>query len=128
MTYNDEQVTMIRDDDILLYYKDSQLITLENATPCRDYVLVKLEKSQLTTSSGIVVAETALKDYEKCEGIVAKVGEGRMSSAGKFTPSPVQVGDRVKFKDYAGNEVKIEGVEYALVRMVDILCSVVDKE
>jgi len=128
MTYNDEQVTMIRDDDVLLYYKDSQMITLANATPCRDYVLVKVEKSQLTTSSGIVVAEAAMKDYEKCEGVVAKVGEGRMCSTGEFTPSPVQVGDRVKYKDYAGNEVKIEGEDYALVRMVDILCTVVDEE
>lgn len=126
MTYNDEQVTMIRDDDILLYYKDSQIITLQNATPCRDYVLVKIEKSKLTTSSGIVVAEMALRDYENCEGIVVKVGEGRMCSTGQFTPSPVQVGERVKFKDYAGNEVKIEGEDYALVKMVDILCTIED--
>lgn len=127
MTYNDEQVTMIRDDDILLYYKDSQSITLQNAIPCRDYVLVKIEKSKLTTSSGIVVAEMALKDYENCEGMVAKVGEGRMCSTGEFTASPVNVGERVKFKDYAGNEVKIEGEVYALVRMVDILCTIVDQ-
>lgn len=127
MTYNEEQVTMIRDDDILLYYQKSPCITLQSAIPCRDYVLVKLEKSKLTTSSGIVVAEMAVKDYENCEGIVAKVGEGRMCSTGEFTASPVKVGERVKFKDYAGNEVKIEGQEYALVKMVDILCTLVDQ-
>lgn len=126
MTYKDEQVTMIRDDDILLYYQNSPFITVSNAIPCRDYVLVKLEKSNLTTSSGIVVAEMAVKDYETCEGIVAKVGEGRMCSTGEFTASPVTVGERVKFKDYAGNEVKIEGQEYVVVKMVDILCTLVD--
>jgi co-chaperonin GroES (HSP10) len=47
-----------------------------------------------------------------------------MTSTGQFSESPVKVGDRVKFKDYAGNGVKIEGVEHSLVRMVDILCAV----
>jgi co-chaperonin GroES (HSP10) len=63
-----------------------------------------------------------MADYEPCEGTVMKVGEGRMTSNGEFSSSPVKVGDRVKFRDYAGNGVKIEGVEHSLVRMVDILC------
>jgi len=125
MKYNDEQVTMIRDDDILLYYRGT-VMSKENVIPCRDYVLIKVQKSQMETKSGIVVAETAMKDLEKCEGTVFKVGEGRMCSTGEFTPSPVAVGDFVKFKDYAGNDVKIEGEDYALVKMVDILCSLRD--
>ena len=35
----------------------------------------------------------------------------------------MSVGDSVKFKDYAGNEVRIEGLDHMLVRMVDILCA-----
>lgn len=62
-----------------------------------------------------------MADYEPCEGKVVKVGEGRMTSKGEFSASPVNVGDRVKFKDYAGNGVKVEGVDHSLVRMVDIL-------
>ena len=120
MNYNEEPVTMIRDDDILLYYKGVRM-TLANVIPCRDYVLVALEKQKTETSSGIVVAETVMRDYQPCEGKVAKVGEGRMTSTGEFSQPPVKEGDRVKFKDYAGNEVKIEGKEYSLVRMVDIL-------
>ena len=122
MTYNDEKVTMIRDDDILLYYKGVRM-TLENVVPCRDYVLVELTKGKAETASGIVVAESVVKDYEPCEGKVIKIGEGRMTSTGEFSDSPVKVGDRVKFRDYAGNGVKIEGVEHSLVRMVDILCA-----
>jgi len=80
----------------------------------------------METNAGIVVAETAMKDLEKCEGTMFKVGEGRMCSTGEFTPSPVAVGDFVKFKDYAGNDVKIEGEDYALVKMVDILRSLRD--
>lgn len=121
MNYNDEAVTMIRDDDILLHYKGVRM-TMENVKPCRDYVLVQLVKQKTETSSGIVVAESVMKDYLPCEGKVVKVGEGRMTSTGEFSESPVKEGDRVKFRDYAGNGVKIEGVEHSLVRMVDILC------
>jgi chaperonin GroES len=125
MQYNDEQVTMIRDDDILLYYIGA-MMTKENVIPCRDYVLIKVQKSQMETKSGIVVAETTMKDLEKCEGTVFKVGEGRMSSEGELTAAPLEVGDFVKFKDYAGNDVRIEGEDYALVKMVDILCALKD--
>ena len=121
MNYNDECVTMIRDDDILLYYRGVRM-TRDNVVPCRDYVLVELIRSKAETASGIVVAGSVMADYEPCEGTVMKVGEGRMTSNGEFSSSPVRVGDRVKFRDYAGNGVKIEGVEHSLVRMVDILC------
>lgn len=121
MNYNDESVTMIRDNDVLLHYRGTRM-TLENVNPCRDYVLVELTEQKTETSSGIVVAESVMKDYEPCEGKVVKVGEGRMTSKGEFSESPVKVGDQVKFKDYAGNPVKIEGVEHSLVRMVEILC------
>lgn len=123
MKYNDEAVTMIRDDDIMLYYKGVRM-TMENVIPCRDYVLVQLKKSETETSSGIVVAESVMKEYQPCEGTVVKVGEGRMTSKGEFSDSPVKVGDSVKFKDYAGSEVRIEGVDHMLVRMVDILCAI----
>lgn len=121
MNYNEEAVTMIRDDDILLHYKGVRM-TMKNVNPCRDYVLVELTEQKAETSSGIVVADSVMKDYQPCEGKVVKVGEGRMTSTGEFSESPVKVGDLVKFKDYAGNGVKIEGTEHSLVRMVDILC------
>lgn len=126
MVYNDEQVSMIRDDDVMMYYKGAQM-TKENVTPCRDYVLVKIEAEKSETASGIVVAQSVTKDNVPCEGIVFKVGEGRMSSTGDFTPSPCGVGDKVKFRDYAGNEVKIQGERFSLTRMVDILCVIEDE-
>ena len=54
MNYNEEAVTMIRDDDILLHYKGVRM-TMENVNPCRDYVLVELTKQKAETASGIVV-------------------------------------------------------------------------
>jgi chaperonin GroES len=121
IVYNDEQMQMIRDDDVMLFYRGVQM-TKDNVMPCRDYVLIQLDEEKLETSSGIVVAASVTRDNLPCSGIVFKVGEGRLSSNGILTESPVKVGERAKFKDYAGNEVKIEGTNYALVRMVDILC------
>ena len=79
ITYNDEQLTIIRDDDIMLYYNGLKM-TEENVTPCRDYVLVKLAEQKLQTASGIVVAAAVTKEDVTCEGEVVKVGEGRLCS------------------------------------------------
>lgn len=122
MNYDDEQMQMIRDDDVMLFYSGVKM-TKENVMPCRDYVLVKLDAQKLETESGIVVAAAVTKNDINCVGVVFKVGEGRMCSTGELTPSPVKVGERVKFKDYAGNEIKIDGEDFSIVRMVDILCS-----
>jgi co-chaperonin GroES (HSP10) len=51
-----------------------------------------------------------------------------MSAKGELTKSPVKVGDRIKFKDYAGNDVLIEGKKYSVVKMVDILASYVGEK
>jgi len=119
LNYDDEKMQMIRDDDVLLFYSGTK-VTVENATPCRDYVLIKLEEEDLKTESGIVISNVSKEDI-RCVGEVVKVGEGRMSSTGELTASPVSIGDKAKFKDYAGNEVTIDGQDFALVRMADIL-------
>lgn len=122
IVYNDEQCQMIRDEDVMLYYQGVSM-TLDNVVPCRDYILVEMEEEELETSSGIAIAAQVTKEDLPCQGIVAKIGEGRMTSTGDITTPPVQVGEKVKFKDYAGNDVMISGKPYSLVRMVDILCS-----
>mmetsp|Transcript_115171 Transcript_115171/g.332696 ORF Transcript_115171/g.332696 Transcript_115171/m.332696 type:complete len:261 (+) Transcript_115171:136-918(+) len=122
VTYNEDSCQIIRDDDCLLYY-EGVTMKLDNVFPVRDYVLIELDEDPdtLATSSGVVIANQVMADSLPCEGKVVKVGEGRMASNGKLTKPQVKVGDRVKFKDYAGNEVKIEGKEYTVVKMVDIL-------
>merc|ERR1712150_62466 len=121
--YKGEDCQMIRSDDVMLYY-NGVTMNLDNVTPCRDYVLVEVpQKEEQVTSSGVVIADMVTKEDETCEGNVIKVGEGRLNSSGEFSPSPVAVGDRVKFKDYAGNDVRIEGKDYVLVQMVNILAT-----
>jgi chaperonin GroES len=122
--YNEDSCQMIRDDDVLLYY-EGVTMKLDNVFPVRDYVLVALDENPetLATSSGVVIANQVVADDLPCLGTVVKVGEGRMASNGELTKPPVKVGERVKFKDYAGNVVTIDRKLYSVVKMVDILCS-----
>jgi chaperonin GroES len=140
INYNGEECQMIRDDNVLLTYTGVTM-RLDDVMPVRDYVLIELNDGSSSsesesesntggvavpgyaTRSGIVIASAVMKDLQPCEGIVVKVGEGRMASNGQLTTSPVSVGDAVKFKDYAGNEIQIEGKDYSVVKMVDILCT-----
>lgn len=130
--YNGDECQMIRDDDVLLAYTGVTM-RLDNVQPIRDYVLIEIEKDNddsdaTTTKSGVVIAAQVTKDDVPCEGRVAKIGPGRMAASGQYTPSPVRVGDLVKFKDYAGNDVIMEGKPYSVVKMVDILCTYDDEE
>jgi len=120
--YGEDQCQIIKDDDCLLYY-EGVTMNIQNVIPVRDYVLIELDEDPetLATNSGVVIASQVMADAVVCEGVVVKTGEGRMASNGECTPSPVEAGDRVKFKDYAGNDVKIDGKAYSLVKMVDIL-------
>lgn len=129
--YKGDECQVIRDDDVLLAYTGVTM-KLDTVIPVRDYVLIEINakksEQQLQTKSGVVIAAQVLQDALPCQGRVVKVGEGRMASTGQFTPSPVKVGDLVKFKDYAGNEVVIEGKTYSVVKMVDILCTMNEDE
>jgi len=128
VNYNGEECQVIRDDDVLLAYRGLTM-KLDNVIPIRDYVLIEVEKKQdLQTASGVVVAAQVMKDKVVCEGRVVKVGDGRMASLGNLTGSPVKSGDYVKWKDYAGNEVKIEGKDYSIVKMVDILATLNEEQ
>ena len=119
---------MVRDDNVLLAYEGITM-RLENILCVRDYVLIELEQSQgnVATSSGVVIAAQVLADSVPCTGRVVRIGPGRATATGEFAPSPVQPGDFVKFKDYAGNDVLIEGKPYSVVKMVDILCTLNEK-
>lgn len=52
---------------------------------------------------------------------MVKIGPGRMASNGELMAMDIAMGDMVKFRDFAGNEVDIENEEYSVVRMPDIL-------
>lgn len=111
---------LIRDDDILVKFKGGPL-TEENVEVVNDCVLVFVETRESETSGGLFLASTGDDQKRPSTGVVVKVGPGRMAASGDLIPMNVQVGDNVKFLDFAGNEIKIGDKEYSVVRMPEIL-------
>jgi len=111
--------TLIRDDDVLVKYTNNEL-TLDTVQVCNDYVLVQVDVNDNETEGGILIA--ASSDTAKpSTGTVVRVGPGRIVADGSRTPMDVQVGDGVKFRDFAGNQVDIDNAEYSVVKMAEIM-------
>ncbi|MBN1849741.1 MAG: co-chaperone GroES [Deltaproteobacteria bacterium] len=87
--------------------------------PLNDRVLVLRIEEEEKTSGGIIIPDTAKEKPQ--EGKIIAVGPGKMDEAGNRTPMDVKKGDRVLFGKYAGNEIKIDGVEHLIMREDDIL-------
>ncbi len=87
--------------------------------PLGERVVVKPLPSEERTKSGIVLPDTAKEKPQ--EGEVIAVGSGKILETGQRVPIDLKPGDRILFSKYAGNEVKIEDVEYLIMREADIL-------
>ena len=91
-----------------------------NIKPLGDHVVVKLMEEEKVTASGIVLPDTVDKE-KKEEGEVVAVGPGKMLDNGTRAPMEVSVGQKVLFKKWGGDEVKVGSEEYKIIRMDDIL-------
>ncbi len=91
-----------------------------NIKPLGDHVVVKLMEEEKVTASGIVLPDTVDKE-KKEEGEVVAVGPGKMLETGSRASMEVSVGQKVLFKKWGGDEVKVDGQEYKIIRMDDIL-------
>ena len=89
--------------------------------PLADRVVIKMVEAEETTKSGIILAGSA-KEKPQVAEIVA-VGPGGVVD-GHEIKMEVKVGDRVLISKYAGTEVKLDGVEYTILRQSDILAIV----
>jgi len=89
--------------------------------PLADRVLLKATEAEETTKSGIILS-TANKEKPVVSEVIA-VGPGGVVD-GKEIVMTVKPGDKVVVAKYAGTEVKLDGVEYSIVRQSDILAIV----
>lgn len=112
--------SLIRDTDILVKFNGDETLTEENVDVPNDSVLIHVNMDQSQTSGGLLLATTTTQNRPST-GTVVKVGPGRMQANGDLMPMNVDVGDEVKFMDFAGNEVKIGDKEYSVVTMPEIL-------
>ncbi len=89
--------------------------------PLADRVVLKQCEAEETTKSGIILAGSAQEKPQEAE--VIAVGPGG-NVDGKEITMHVKAGDKVIYSKYAGTEVKLEGVEYIIVKQNDILAIV----
>ncbi len=92
---------------------------VSSVKPLYDYLLIEPKATETTTSSGIIIPDTANKEKPQ-EGTIIAAGAGRMDE-GKQVALTVKVGDTVLFKKWGGTEIKLEGKEYLLIKEEDIL-------
>lgn len=91
-------------------------------TPMPGYVLVEPAKKQTKTSGGIYLPDSS--DEKPQEGSVLAVGADWVTEQGAILKSPVKKGDRVVYKKWGGNDVKIGDVEYQFLKFEDILATI----
>ena len=86
--------------------------------PLHERIIVKGVSEEEKTRGGIIIPDTAKEKPQ--EGEVIAVGNGKILDDGKKRPLDVKVGDKILFSKYSGNEIKLQGEEYLIVREEDV--------
>jgi chaperonin GroES len=87
--------------------------------PLHDRVVVKRVAEEEKTKGGIIIPDTAKE--KPMEGEIVAVGPGARDEAGKLVPLDVKAGDRILFGKWSGTEIKLDGVEYLIMKESDIM-------
>lgn len=90
--------------------------------PTFDYVLVRPLETELRTPSGIVIPDTAKEKPQV--GEIMEVGPGHRNPDGKVLPMTFKKGQKVMYKKWGGNEVKVDNEEWLLIEEKDIMAIV----
>lgn len=93
---------------------------MQKIKPLGDRVIVKPLGQEEITKSGIVLPDTV--DKEKPEqGEVIAVGPGKRLENGEIAPVSVKVGDKIVFRKYSPDEIKVDGEEVLVIGESDIV-------
>jgi chaperonin GroES len=87
--------------------------------PLHDRVVVRRVEEDTKTKGGIIIPDTAQE--KPMQGEVIAVGPGARDESGKIQPLDVKAGDHVLFGKWSGTEVKLDGVEYLIMKESDIM-------
>ena len=90
-----------------------------NIRPLHDRIIVtRLEEGEQTIG-GIIIPDSAKEKPQ--QGKVVSAGDGKVNDEGKRVPLDVKQGDLILFGKYSGQEVKLDGEEYLIMREEDVL-------
>lgn len=88
--------------------------------PLGDRVLIRPSgKSEETTRSGLIIPDMAKEKPQ--EGEVVAVGPGALSLDGSLVPMDVKPGDRILHGKFSGQEIKVDGQDFLIMRQEEIL-------
>jgi chaperonin GroES len=90
-----------------------------NLRPLYDRIVVKRIDEKETTRNGIIIPDSAQEKPQ--EGEVLATGNGKRLEDGTIVALDVKAGDRVLFGKYSGSEIKLDGVEFIIMREDDVL-------
>ena len=87
--------------------------------PLHDRIIVKRMEEQEVKKGGIIIPDSAKEKPQ--QGKVLSVGAGKVREDGKRQPLDVKDGDTILFGKYSGQEIKLDGEEYLIMREEEIL-------
>ena len=93
--------------------------------PLHDRILVQRIEEEEQKVGGIIIPDSAKEKPQ--QGKVIAVGKGKVEKDGKVTPLDVKEGDTILFGKYSGQEIKLDGEEYLIMREDEVL-AVLDSE
>jgi len=90
-----------------------------NIRPLHDRVVVRRVEEEKTTSSGIIIPDSATEKPSR--GEVIAVGNGRKNDNGEVIAMDIKIGDQILFGQYAGNEIKVDGETLLVMNESDVV-------
>ena len=87
--------------------------------PLHDRIVLKRIEAEGKSAGGIIIPDTVKE--KPSQGEVVAVGPGGRDESGKLIPIDLKAGDRVLFGKWSGTEVKLDGVEYLIMKESDIM-------
>ena len=87
--------------------------------PLYDRIVVRRQEAGEQVRGGIIIPDTAKEKPQ--QGKVIAVGTGRVTDKGDVLPLDVKAGDLILFGKYSGQEIKLDGEEYIIMREDEIL-------
>jgi chaperonin GroES len=93
--------------------------TKTKVRPHHDRIIVQRLEEGEQKIGGIIIPDTAKEKPQ--QGKVIAVGKGKVEKDGKVTPLDVKAGDLILFGKYSGQEIKLDGEEYLIMREEEIL-------
>ena len=94
-----------------------------NLKPLGDRLIVEVLEEDMTTTSGIVLPDTAKEKPQR--GSVLAVGPGPRDEDGEFIKMDIEVDDEIIFSKYGGTEIRVDSEDVLILRESDVLAKVV---